>query len=65
VNIPENFTRYNDFFLFGTPEMIEQYKFGYHNFMPEYECAENCTDCGECDEHGNQEIPIIKKLKKG
>lgn len=64
VNIPENFTRYNDFFLFGTPEMKEQYKFGYHNFMPQDEHAANCTECGECEEHCTQDISIIKELKK-
>lgn len=64
VNIPENFARYNDFFLFGTPEMIEQYKFSYHNFVPQDEHAANCTECGEYEEHCTQSIPIVKELKK-
>lgn len=64
VNIPENFNRYNDFFLFGTPEMIKQYKFSYHNFMPEDEHAAACNECGICEEHCTQGIPIIKELKK-
>ena len=35
VNIPENFAKYNDYFLFGSPEMKDFYKYNYHVFMPE------------------------------
>lgn len=64
VNIPENFAKYNDYFLFGSPEMIEVYKFNYQAFMPDQEKAVACTECGTCEEHCTQEIPIIQELKK-
>lgn len=35
VNIPENFTKYNEYFLFGSLEMKDLYKFNYQSFMPE------------------------------
>lgn len=64
VNIPENFAKYNDYFLFGTPDMMELYKFNYHAFMPEQEHAAECSECGVCEEHCPQSIDIIQELKK-
>jgi len=64
VNIPENFAKYNDYFLFGSPEMKDLYKFNYHTFMPEHEHAAVCSECGICEEHCPQGIRIIQELKE-
>jgi hypothetical protein len=64
VNIPENFAKYNDYFLFGNPEMKDLYKFNYHTFMPEHEHAAVCNECGICEEHCPQGIRISQELKK-
>jgi len=64
VNIPENFAKYNDYFLFGSPEMKDLYKFNYHSFIPEHEHAAVCSECGICEEHCPQGIKIIQKLKE-
>ena len=64
VNIPENFAKYNDYFLFGSPEMKDFYKFNYHTFMPENEHAAVCNECGICEEHCPQGIRITQELKK-
>lgn len=64
VNIPENFAKYNDYFLFGSPEMKDFYKYNYHVFMPEHEHAAVCNECGICEEHCPQGIRITQELKK-
>nr|WP_319374294.1 aldo/keto reductase [uncultured Methanobacterium sp.] len=64
VNIPENFAKYNDYFLFGSPEMMDFYKYNYHVFMPEQEHAVRCNECGICEEHCPQGIRITQELKK-
>lgn len=64
VNIPENFTRYNDYFLFGNAEMKDFYKFNYNAFVPEHEQAAVCIECGVCEEHCPQNIKIIQELEK-
>jgi predicted aldo/keto reductase-like oxidoreductase len=64
VNIPENFAKYNDYRLFGTPETKERFKFGYEMSLLNGEKASACTECGQCEEHCTQEIPIIQELKK-
>lgn len=64
VNIPENFAKYNDYFLFGSPETRAMYEFNYPAFMPDQEKAAACTECGVCEEHCTQSIPIIQELKK-
>ncbi|MBI5680029.1 MAG: aldo/keto reductase [Methanobacterium sp.] len=64
VNIPENFAKYNDYFLFGSSEMKDFYKFNYHSFIPEHEHAAVCSECGICEEHCPQGINIIQELKE-
>lgn len=64
VNIPENFAKYNDYFLFGSSEMMDLYKFNYQAFIPEHEHATVCRECGICEEHCPQGIEIIQELKK-
>lgn len=64
VNIPENFQKYNDYFLFGSPEDIEVYRFHYMGIITQNERASACIECGVCQEHCTQNIKIIKELKK-
>lgn len=64
VNIPENFSKYNDYFLFGSPETKEEYKFHYMALIIENERASACIECGNCEKHCPQSIPIIQELKK-
>ena len=64
VDIPENFAKYNDYGLFGTPETKERFKFGYEMGLLNGERASACTECGACEEHCTQEIQIMKELKK-
>lgn len=64
VNIPENFTRYNDYHLFGSPETKGSYQFSYDAGLIGNERASACTECGICEEHCTQDIPIIQELKK-
>lgn len=64
VDIPENFAKYNDYSLFGTPETKERFKFGFEMGLLNGERASACTECGLCEERCTQEIPIMKELKK-
>jgi hypothetical protein len=64
VNIPENFTRYNDYHLFGSPETKGSYQFSYDAGLIGDERASACIECGICEEHCTQDIPIILELKK-
>lgn len=64
VDIPENFAKYNDYRLFGTPETKERFKFGYEMGLLNGERASACTECGECEKLCTQEIQIMKELKK-
>lgn len=64
VNIPENFSKYNDYFLFGSPETKEEYQFHYMALIMENERASACTECSNCEKHCPQSIPIIQELKK-
>jgi predicted aldo/keto reductase-like oxidoreductase len=64
VNIPENFQKYNDYYLFGSPEEKDSYQFSYDALVLENERASQCIECGICEEHCTQDIKIIKELKK-
>lgn len=64
VNIPENFSKYNDYFLFGSPETKDIYQFHYDALIMEDERASSCIECGVCEEHCTQGIPIIQELRK-
>lgn len=61
VNIPMNFSLYNDSFMFKDEEL----NFMLYNQMllPEQK-ASNCAECGECEEHCPQQIEIPEELKK-
>ena len=64
VNIPENFAKYNDYYLFGSPETKGSYQFVYEASFLNGGRASECTECGQCEEHCPQKIPIIQELKK-
>ncbi len=64
VNIPENFAKYNDYYLFGSPETKGNFQFSYEVSIVTNEMASACTECGECEKHCTQGIQIIKELKK-
>ena len=64
VNIPENFQKYNDYYLFGSPEEKDSYKFSYDALIMENERASSCTECGICEGHCTQDIKIIQELKR-
>ena len=64
VNIPENFAKYNDYYLFGSPETKGKFQFSYDFNIVTNERASACTECGECEKHCTQGISIIKELKK-
>lgn len=60
VNIPMNFSLYNDFFMFKDPELNVMI---YNNMLPPDKRASACTECGECEEVCPQHIAIIHDLK--
>lgn len=60
VNIPWIFSLYNDQFMF---ESIEDGTLIYGGLMPADQRADNCVECGECEEKCPQQIEIIENLK--
>jgi uncharacterized protein len=60
VNIPMNFSIYNDTFMFKDPEISHLL----YNYMlsPEQK-ASKCQACGECEDHCPQQLDIMEKLK--
>jgi len=61
VNIPHNFTMYNDLFAFQAPETSLML---YQRWTSPEQRAANCADCGECEEKCPQHIPIAQEMKK-
>ncbi|MBL4932533.1 aldo/keto reductase [Clostridium paridis] len=62
VNIPKNFTYYNEYSLFVTPGTEKELKARYSSVKPE-ERAINCVECGKCESHCPQSIKIRQELK--
>lgn len=60
VNIPMNFSLYNDMFMFKDPELNVML---YNYMIPPEQRASACTECGECEELCPQHIAIIHDLK--
>jgi predicted aldo/keto reductase-like oxidoreductase len=60
VNIPMNFSLYNDVVTFKDPTGVMVY----NAFMPSEQRASACADCGECEEKCPQHILIPEELKK-
>jgi predicted aldo/keto reductase-like oxidoreductase len=60
VNIPMNFSLYNDMHMFKDPEINLML---YNHMLPPGQRANNCIECGRCEELCPQKIPIIEELK--
>ncbi len=61
VNIPHNFTLYNDTFLFKDPDFNV---FFYNQIVTPEQRASNCNECRECEELCPQKIRIAEALKE-
>jgi hypothetical protein len=61
VNIPMNFTLYNDLFMFKDGDINLMI---YNQLFTPEERASNCAECGECEEHCPQGIKVSEELKK-
>lgn len=62
VNIPKNFTHYNDYHLYQKEETRKDLRYKYTKMVPESERASKCVECGECESHCPQAIAIRKEL---
>jgi predicted aldo/keto reductase-like oxidoreductase len=63
VEIPDILGMYNDAIVYGNLR-IRRLRYSGPNGLKEEQRADQCTECGECEEVCPQEIPIIKWLKK-
>ena len=61
VNIPANFSVYNDMYVFKTATDVSA--ISYNRFLSPERNASNCTECGECEEKCPQHIKIRDGLK--
>ena len=61
VNIPANFSMYNDMFVFKTATELSA--IFYNMLLPPEQKASNCVECGECEEKCPQQIKIKDGLK--
>ena len=61
VDIPLNFSLYNDTFMFKDSEIA--YMIYNHMLSPEQK-ASNCAECGECEEHCPQHLEVREELKR-
>ena len=62
VNIPKNFSCYNEYSMFITPATEKELKSRYNGLSPA-ERADKCVECGKCESHCPQAIEIRKELK--
>jgi hypothetical protein len=63
VNIPGNFSYYNEYHLFDKKSQQEATTKFYHLFIKPEEKASACTECGRCEEKCPQGIKIVDELK--
>lgn len=61
VNIPLNFSLYNDTFVFDD---LEAPKMVYNTFMSPEQQASNCAECGECEEKCAQQLDVKTVMKQ-
>lgn len=64
VAIPKIFALMNDYHLFDTEEARRVAKLMYGFHLSEEERANHCIQCGECESHCPQGLPIIEKLEE-
>lgn len=62
VNIPKNFSCYNEYSIFATKETEEELK-GMYNMVGEAERADKCLKCGKCEKACPQKIEVRKELE--
>ncbi|MBU3202536.1 aldo/keto reductase, partial [Clostridium estertheticum] len=63
VNIPKNFTYYNQYHMLVTPETEGELKAHYNVFVDVSQKADKCLECGKCESHCPQGIKIRQELK--
>ncbi|OOM14297.1 aldo/keto reductase [Clostridium saccharobutylicum] len=63
VNIPKNFTQYNQYHMLVTPQTEGELKSHYNIFVNESERPDKCVECGKCESHCPQGIKIRQELK--
>ncbi len=61
VNIPKIFSLYNEMFLYDTKDLTLR---DYNMFVPKKQRPSACVECGKCEEHCPQQLPIIQLLKE-
>lgn len=60
VDIPMNFSLFNDTFMFHDPETAHML---YNTFMSPEVKASNCSECGTCEEKCPQQIKVSEVMK--
>ncbi len=63
VNIPWNFSRYNEYHLFDS-SVIKERNIRQYQEVDEKQKAVSCIECGACESHCPQNIRIREELKK-
>ncbi|MGQ1785159.1 aldo/keto reductase [Saccharicrinis sp. GN24d3] len=64
VHIPQNFSYLNDFYRFDDKQTKSHTRIMYSRLLSDKEKASACVECGKCEEHCPQHIPIREKLKE-
>ena len=63
INIPENFSRYNNAFMFDSLEHEKTY-YGFLKSLGLTGSVSDCAECGQCEEKCPQHLPVMEKLKE-
>ncbi|NGM80858.1 aldo/keto reductase [Paenibacillus sp. 7124] len=63
VNIPGNFTYINEYYFLDNEKQKNALKETYAARISEKGRASQCVECGTCEEHCPQNLPIIEELK--
>ena len=64
VDIPGSFAKYNDYYLFDSKSSKNASIWRYNYHQSGEKKASNCIECGKCEEHCPQNLPIRKLLKE-